>query len=66
MQIFVIEGLFENTARAQQVRYFLKAPRSQISTYTAEFGMIYTILSLDRTNMDSIDRPNFDILKVFL
>ena len=22
-------------------------------------------MSLDRTNMDSIDRPNFDLLKVF-
>ena len=66
MYIFVIEGLFENTARAQRVRYFLKS--AEITNIYMHSRVRYDLyhMSLDLTNMGSIDRPNFDLLKGFL
>ena len=56
-------AFFENTARAKRVWYFWKAPRSQMLTYTAEFGMIH--MPFVRKVVDNPDRPDFAYYKSF-
>ena len=60
----MVEGLFENTPRAQSEVFLKSAEIANIYIHSRVRYDLYH-MSLDRTNMDSLDRPNFDLLKGF-